>query len=113
MATWTETVACVRDCIDRFEPLTLDRFACILDCYERKAKQLVGASVFPPNTPVTVQTAGLPVNGKDNMEVFLLLLNLMPPEQFQSIPQEGEIEQLLFQGQIIVFSDTIPSPIDG
>lgn len=54
MATWTETLACLRECIDRFAPLTPDRFGCVLDCYEAKAKQLISTAEFPSNTPVTV-----------------------------------------------------------
>ncbi|OEH92078.1 hypothetical protein [Bacillus solimangrovi] len=101
MATWKETLACVRDCIDEFEPGSLDRFACILDCYEEKAKQFATNVLFPEDTPAFVQTVSIMPNGKDNMKVFLLLLDLLPPQQFLCVKNLDDLKELMFNGEII------------
>ncbi|MFS1515089.1 hypothetical protein V1503_01035 [Bacillus sp. SCS-151] len=101
MATWKETLACVRDCIDEFEPGSLDRFACILDCYEEKAKQILTTSLFPTNTPAFVQTVEIPPNGKDTMEVFLLLIDLLPPQQFECVDNLDDLTELEFNNDIV------------
>lgn len=100
MGTFTNALVRLNKCIKCTPPGSIQRLACILDCYLEGAREQV-ASKFPEDTPPTVQTICIPPNGKDIMEVFFLVMDLLPPEQFICIKDISELTHLEFRGKTL------------
>lgn len=103
MGTFTKALIHLNKCIEYTPPGSMQRLACILDCYLEGAREQV-ASKFPKGTPPTVQTIMIPPNGKDITEVFFLIMDLLPPEQFMCIKDVSELTHLKFRGKILPIS---------
>lgn len=95
----------LQDCFTKTPAGTIERFSYLLDCYMEMAKniQLINHE-FPKNTPETVQTAVITPNGKNTFEVFLSLLELIPPEQFLCVEDINDVTKLIFNKGFIYFA---------